>query len=69
VIDRFIWVGDDLGDDTRDNQPMERGSSWDDRAGTDFYSPIKRPIGFMRRKLRVRVKAWMQPIDPGCNSL
>ena len=54
---RKAWVEDDLGSMEVD---ADRGSTWE--AESDEPRPrVRRPIGFMRRKPIVRVKAWTQP--------
>lgn len=60
MIDRFSWVGDTVGYD--DALDLERGSHWSSTEGDGTFPNVTRPIGFMRSKPRVRVKAWMQPI-------
>lgn len=55
------WIADDLPEaDTT----MDEGRYWSSSGGDEFLNPVMRPIGFMRRKPRVRVKAWTMPILP-----
>lgn len=55
-----MWCGDDAGYD----EPTETPSRGDAilYSPDDEYPAIRHPIGFMRTRPRVRVKAWMQPI-------
>lgn len=62
-----MWIADDLpdipwGDD--DAPHLERGSHWTEDEERP-PSRATRPIGFMRHKPRVRVKAWSMPIIEG----
>lgn len=59
---RTMWLEDDLAYGSYDPY-QERGETFTG-AGEDTYEPYSRPIGFIRRKPRVRVKAWTQPIPP-----
>jgi len=56
------WISDDLPDNDWGDVQMDRGDSFDCTPSEWHYDEVRRPIGFMRTKLRVRVKAWMQPI-------
>lgn len=69
MAEKHSWIADDLPQADFGEEPMQRGESWDAGAGSNLYSAVKRPIGFMRHKLIVRVKAGSQPIDPGRNTL
>lgn len=57
-----MWIEDDLPDQDMDAPEMERGSCYTDGPLSDAYPDVVRPIGFMRTKPRVRVKAWSMPI-------
>ena len=56
-------IADDLPDAEYD-LPMAEGRYWESPGGDAFFNPVSRPIGFMRTKPRVRVKAWSMPIIP-----
>jgi hypothetical protein len=58
------WIADELPDEAWNAPDMEHGSCYADGPLSDLYPEVKRPIGFMRRKPRVRVKAWSMPIIP-----
>ena len=58
------WIADDLADSQYDRPCIDRGDSYNTGVGPDFYPDVTRPIGFMRSKPRVRVKAWTMPIIP-----
>lgn len=58
-----LWVQDDLPDGHYD-QYQERGDAWSSTAGEATYPDIRNPIGFMRRKPIVRVRAWTRPYQP-----
>lgn len=62
MTERICWIGDSLPMFEHDDRQMDRGDSYGVEAASDYYPEVKRPIGFMRHKLRVRVKAWTQPI-------
>jgi hypothetical protein len=64
MIDRDFWVGDSLPAGDWEQPAMEEGRFWSSTAGDATLPDVTRPIGFMRRKLRVRVKAWCMPILP-----
>lgn len=57
-----LYVEDDLSYEAYDPPSLQEGRAWSSTQGDEFYASITRPIGFMRRKPRVRVKAWMMPI-------
>lgn len=61
--ERASWCGDDIG--YEHDGYMERGEAWSSSGGEATYPDVRWPIGFMRRKPVVRVKAWMQPIVDG----
>lgn len=63
MTDRFMWCGDDAGYDEPETS-MDRGDVCLYSADPNWPT-VQRPIGFMRHKPRVRVKAWMQPIVEG----
>jgi hypothetical protein len=64
-MERRAWIGDDVLDRQDDlEQPQERGSSWSE-GSADVAPKVRNPIGFMRFKPVVRVKAWTQPIAKG----
>lgn len=54
------WCGDDCGYDLE--WDMQRGDFWLSSGGDETVPDIKRPIGFMRRKPIVRIKAWTRPV-------
>lgn len=54
-----LWIEDDI---SYDRTWMDRGDTWSSDGGDATYPAVRRPIGFMRSKPRVRVKAWTQPI-------
>jgi hypothetical protein len=59
------WIEDDWQDHQAEfERPQARGEAWSSRGGDDIYPEIVRPIGFMRFKPRVRVRAWTMPIIP-----
>jgi|KBSMisStaDraftv2_1062788.scaffolds.fasta_scaffold00037_79 hypothetical protein len=61
-----MWVADDLPFYEWESEPTQhRGDCYAAEAGAETYPDIQRPIGFMRRKPRVRVKAWTMPIIKG----
>lgn len=55
-----MWCGDNAGYE-EPGEAMYRGDATV-YSPDEFYPTVHNPIGFMRRKLRVRVKAWTQPI-------
>lgn len=57
-------IADDLPFDLYDEPALEKGDYWSNYEGDKDYPKIVRPIGFMRDKPRVRVKAWTAPILP-----
>ena len=57
------WFEDDLPIEDYEPVRLEKGDSYG-VPGSNTYPEYQRPIGFMRRKPRVRVKAWTQPIPP-----
>jgi hypothetical protein len=59
------WIEDDLQDQHCDAPHMERGEAYGSTGGEEMLPEVTRPIGFMRFKPRVRVKAWSMPILPG----
>lgn len=59
----MMKIADDLPDTDYD-MPMAEGRCWEISGGDALYNPVSRPIGFMRTKPRVRVKAWTMPIIP-----
>jgi hypothetical protein len=57
------WIADDLPDiPWDDDASLQRGDAWSSTEGDKDYPNVTNPIGFMRRKPRVRVKAWTMPI-------
>jgi hypothetical protein len=56
------WIEDELPAD--DAPAIERGEAWVSNGGDDMYPTYRHPIGYMRRKPVVRVKAWTVPIRP-----
>jgi hypothetical protein len=58
-----LWLEDELPDGSYE-QHQERGEAWSSGGGDATYPNIRNPIGFMRRKPTVRVKAWTRPIPP-----
>ena len=56
------WLADDLPDAAYD-VPMEDGRAWSSPSEEQLPT-VTRPIGFLRHKPRVRVKAWTMPILP-----
>ena len=56
------WIADDLPEADYEQSWMEEGRFWSTTAGDLTVPNVTRPIGFMRRKPRVRVKAWTMPI-------
>lgn len=58
-----LWIGDDAGFDAADMMAdIPTGKAWSSTGGDKFYPDIVRPIGFMRRKPIIRVKAWTMPV-------
>ena len=47
---------------SEDDGYLEKGDAWTSSGGDKDYPDVVHPIGFMRRKPRVRVKAWTMPI-------
>lgn len=60
--ERYGWVADVLPEGDYDAPYMEQGSHWETTEGDETVPVVRHPIGFMRRKPRVRVKAWTMPI-------
>lgn len=58
-----LWVADHP---TQPDVPdgLSHGQYWSNEGGDNTYPDVTRPIGFMRSKPRVRVKAWTMPIIP-----
>ncbi len=56
------WISDDLPECFDDDACLERGDSFDCTPTEWHCDEVKQPIGFMRTKRRVRVKAWTMPI-------
>ena len=56
------WIADDLPDLSDECENLERGEAWSSVEGDDNYPTYRHPIGYMRRKPTVRVKAWTMPI-------
>jgi hypothetical protein len=59
-----LRIADDLPDADYEPEPIDHGSSYETGVGPHTCPEVKRPIGFMRTKPRVRVKAWTMPILP-----
>ncbi len=59
-MNKRMWIEDDLPDEPYEDEPY-RGDAWvvDERP---MSVPVKRQIGFIRRKPVVRIKAWTRPI-------
>jgi hypothetical protein len=57
---RKSWVEDDIAY-FDDNEPLYRGDTY--TTGEDYPTvpPVRNPIGFIRSKPRVRIKAWTAP--------
>lgn len=56
-------IGFYVEDDTSTtDDPLVKGEAWLSTGGNATYPNVKRPIGFMRRKPTIRVKAWTMPI-------
>lgn len=55
------WIGDDLPDEPYDHW-LDRGETYQTGEDAPVPRPVKRQIGFIRRKPVVRVKAWTRPI-------
>lgn len=64
MIERYGWVSDELLESDYEPPDMRNGSHWETTGGDQLLPDVRRPIGFMRRKPRVRVKAWTMPILP-----
>jgi hypothetical protein len=58
------WIADELPEAYYEPSDMRHGSHWETTGGDETIPDVKHPIGFMRRKPRVRVKAWTMPIIP-----
>jgi hypothetical protein len=58
-----LWIADDLPKADYD-APIEDGRFWSSTGGDEYLPNVTRPIGFMRGKPRVRVKAWTMAILP-----
>jgi hypothetical protein len=56
------WIEDELPAD--DAPAIELGDAWSSVERDDKYPTIRHPIGYMRRKPVVRIKAWTVPIKP-----
>jgi hypothetical protein len=61
MTERRAWIGDDVGGDADFEWSPDRGNTWSD--GSDEPIPkVRNPIGFMRFKPVVRIKAWTRPM-------
>lgn len=60
-----MWIEDDLSDADYDPPRPDHGSSYSVEPKSDVYPNVRYPIGFMRHKPIVRVKAWTRPIVNG----
>ena len=55
-----VWIGDDCGYEEPEIT-LERGDAYIYES-SDQFPVIRRPIGFIWTKPRIRIKAWTRPI-------
>jgi hypothetical protein len=56
------WIEDDLPELSDDGGHLELGDAWSSVERDDKNPTYRHPIGYMRRKPVVRIKAWTVPI-------
>lgn len=61
MVERFSWCGDVIAFEAEQYAWQDQGSSYE-VSDDDTVPVVRHPIGYIRSKPRVRIKAWSRPM-------